>query len=377
MPINVLAYVHLRNIYGSTGAGRVARQMIEHLAVDPDVSMNILADREDHRKIVSKVGAPWSDFQYQFFRHDTSRQQALWLLTHRPHAEAFDSTADVVYCTGESYVPTKRAKLVVTLHDAAFFEPDAHPVKLSTLTQKWKWKILYKVLSDRADLFHTVSQFSADRLAHFFPSLKSRLYVVPNAIPPRFFEPVSAEGESFLVSSGLKERPFILLPRGLHYRKNADLVLQAWKILQQRYPDLKLVVTSHCDPTYAEQAKALGDSVMLTDFVSDEALCSIYHAAQLVWFPSRYEGFGIPVLEAMACQTPVVASNAASLPEVAGDAAILVSRDDIAEHIEAISGLLEDAQLREEMRHRGALHAQQFTWQKSAAKLKQAFLSIC
>jgi len=377
MPINVLAYVHLRNIYGSTGAGRVARQMIEHLAIEPDVSVNILADREDYRKIVPKVGAPWSDFHYHFFRHDTSRQQALWLLTHRPRAEAFDASADIVYCTGESYVPTRRAKLVVTLHDAAFFEPDAHPVKLSTITQKWKWRILYNVLSDRADLFHTVSQFSADRLAHFFPSLRSRLCVVPNAIPPRFFEPVSAEGESFLVFSGLKDRPFVLLPRGLNYRKNADLVLQAWKILQQHYPDLKLVVTSHCDPIYAEKAKSFGDSVMLTGFVSDEVLCSIYHAAQLVWFPSRYEGFGIPVLEAMACRTPVVASNTASIPEVAGHAAILVSRDVVSEHVDAIRGLLEDAQLREEIRHRGTLHAQQFTWQNSAAKLKQAFLSIC
>lgn len=376
MPINVLAYVHLRNIYRSTGAGRVARQMIEHLAVEPDVSVNILADREDHRKVVHKVGAPWSNFHYHFFRHDTSRQQALWLLTHRPPAETFDSSADVVYCTGESYVPTRRAKLVVTLHDAAFFESDAHPVKLSTITQKWKWKLLYKVLSDQADLFHTVSQFSADRLAHFFPSLKSRLFVVPNAISPRFFEPVSAEGESFLVFSGLKDCPFVLLPGGLNYRKNADLVLQTWKILRQHYPDLKLVVTSRCDPIYAEKAKSLGDSVMLTGFVSDEVLCSMYHAAQLVWFPSRYEGFGIPVLEAMACRTPVVASNAASLPEVAGDAAILVSRDVVAEHVDAISGLLEDAQLREKMRHRGTLHAQQFTWQKSAAKLKQAFLSI-
>lgn len=376
MPINILAYVHLRNIYGSTGAGRVARQMIEHLAVEPDISLSILADREDHRKIVPKVGAPWSDFQYQFFRHDTSRQQALWLLTHRPWAETFDSSADIVYCTGESYVPTKRAKLVVTLHDAAFFEPDAHSVKPSTIVQKWKWKLLYSVLSDRASLFHTVSQFSADRLAHFFPRLKSRLCVVPNAIPPRFFGPVSAEGESFLELSGLKKQPFILLPRGLYYRKNADLVLQAWKILHEQYPELKLVVTSHCDPSYAEKAKALGDSVILTGFVSDEALCSIYHAAQIVWFPSRYEGFGIPVLEAMACQTPVIASNAASLPEVVGNAAILVSRDDITEHVEAIGELLEDGQLRQEMCHRGILHAQQFTWQKSAAKLKQAFLSI-
>lgn len=374
--MNVLTYVHLRNIYGSTGAGRVARQITEHLAQQPDIKLHILADSEDYHKTVYKVGTPWTDFSYHFFRSETSWQQARWVFTGNPVAESFWPETQIVYCTAESYVPTEKARLVVTLHDAAFFERDAHQANWSVLKQKVKWKLLYSLLAKKADLFHTVSNFSAERIAHFFPDIQSRLRVIHNGVPPRFFAPISAEGEKYLQKLGLSNQPFILLPRGLHYRKNAELVLKAWPILQERYPNLKIVVTSHCDPIYIKQAKAMGDSVLVTGFVSDEALCSLYHAAQVVWFPSLYEGFGIPVLEAMACGTPVIVSDSSSLPEVAGDAAILVSTTSITEHIDAIDTLLKDLHLREELIKRGKDRAKLFTWQRSATQLQQYFLSL-
>jgi glycosyltransferase involved in cell wall biosynthesis len=378
--MNVLAYVHLRNIYNSTGAGRVARQIIEHLRQEPDVNLHFLADRNDLKKIFQRQESPWIDFNYHCFNPSTSKQQARWIFTHRPVAESFWSDTQIVYCTGESYVPTKRSRLVVTLHDAAFFEPDAHRQTWATFQQKFKWKILYGVLSRKADLFHTVSHFSAERIAHFFPKLKSRIRVIHNAVPPRFFQPTLPEGDQFLQHLNLLDRPFILLPRGLWYRKNADLVLQAWSFLHTRHPDLQLVISSHCDPAYQERVQALGktlkDTVILTGFVSDDELCSLYHAARLVWFPSLYEGFGLPVLEAMACGTPVVASNASALPEVAGDAALLVSPHKVDEHVEVIEMLLQQESMRQQLSLRGKLHAQQFTWERSAAQLRQHFQSL-
>ncbi len=373
--MNVLAYVHLRNIYNSTGAGRVARQIVEHLRLEPDVNLHFLADRRDLAQIVQRQESPWLDFTYHCFNSSTSQQQAWWILTHRPLAESFWEDTQIVYCTGESYVPTKRARLVVTLHDAAFFEPGAHHKTQTNVQQQFKWRLLYSVLSRKADLLHTVSHFSAERIAHFFPSLKSRLRVIHNAVPPRFFQPTAPEGDRLLQRSNLIDRPFILLPRGLWYRKNADLVLQAWSVLHTRHPELQLVVSSHCDRVYQERIQAFRN-VILTGFVSDDELCSLYHAAQLVWFPSRYEGFGLPVLEAMACGTPVVASNASALPEVAGDAALLVSPHSADEHIEAIETLLQQASMRQQLSLRGQLHAQQFTWERSAAQLRQQFQSL-
>lgn len=368
--MNLLAYVHLRNIHCSTGAGRVARLLTENLATQPGMNLRVLADPEDHRRVISQVGRPWNDYQYHFFGKETSRQQAQWFFCGGPRAEQYWPDVQVTFCTAESYVPTKRSRLVVTLHDAAYFEQGAHPRTFAVMKQQWKWKLLYRTLTRKVDMFHTVSHFSAERLGHFFPEIRSRLRVVHNAVAPRFFQPVSAAGEAFLQKKGLANRPFVFLPRGLHHRKNGDLVLKAWPQIHKLYPDARLVATM-CEPEYRHRAEALGDSVLLTGFVDDEALCSMYHAARVVWFPSLYEGFGLPVLESMACGTPVVASNNTSIPEVAGQAAILVSSAKPGEHVSAIDSLLRNPSLRNEYARRGSARARQFTWDSSALQLRK------
>ena len=372
-PLNLLAYVHLRNIHRSTGAGRVARQLTEHLALRDDVKIELLADPGDKERILPLVGAPWTEFRYHLFQKETSRQQAYWFLLDRPRAEKYWPEAQIMYCTAESYVPTKTARLAVTLHDAAYFEPAAHLRDKSFSAQKIKWQLLYRKLDRKADLFHTVSQFSADRLGHFFPHIRSRLRVVHNAVTPHFFEPVTAAGNNYIRGVGLADRPFILVPGGLHFRKNAELVLAAWPALRERFPDLVLAVINHSNPAYIERAKALGDRFRVLGFVPDDGLRALYAAAQIVWFPSRYEGFGLPVIEAMACGTPVVTSRASSLPEIAGDAAILASPESAAAHLEALEGLLTSESLRQDLADRGRLRAREFTWSRSAERLKTYF----
>ena len=159
--VKVLSYVHLRNIYRSTGVGRVARALTENLARSTDIELQVLADPEDHRKVVDKVGEPWTSFRYHFFRHDTSRQQALWYLTNGPCAESYWPETDLVYCTAESYVPVRKARLVISCHDAQHFEPGVHKTSLWLLKQRFKWKLLFGRLAQKADLFHMISKYSA------------------------------------------------------------------------------------------------------------------------------------------------------------------------------------------------------------------------
>jgi glycosyltransferase involved in cell wall biosynthesis len=371
--LNLLAYVHLRNIHGSTGAGRVARHMTEHLAMRPDINLHVLADAADHQRIVPLAAQPWNEFRYHFMQGETSRQQAKWFLLNRPCAEGYWPQADLVYCTAESYVPVKKAKLAVTLHDAAYLEDGAHSRNFAFQQQRLKWRLLYAKLARRADMFHTVSHFSAERLAHFYPQIKNRLRVVHNAVAPHFFHAVPLDGVSYLESSGLAGKPFILVPGGLHFRKNADLILQAWPLLHQLHPGLVLAIVNHSDPFYSEKALSLGGSVRLLGFVPDHALRALYSSAHLVWFPSRYEGFGLPVIEAMACGAAVVASDSSSLPEIAGNAALLASPTNPSDHVDAVDCILSKAQLRDEFRARGIARAADFTWTQSAAQLKTCF----
>jgi glycosyltransferase involved in cell wall biosynthesis len=282
----------------------------------------------------------------------------------------------VVHCAAESYVPTRRARLAVTVHDAAFFEPDGAAHR-GGWVQRAKWRLLYRRLAKRADLFHTVSHFSAARLAHHVPAIADRLRVVHNAVTPLFFAPTTAAGQAYLDAEGLADRPFVLLPRGLHYRKNADLVLEAWPAVQQQHPDVRLVVTSHNDPAYVARARArFGDDVVITDFISDDALHALYGAACVTWMPSRYEGFGLPVLESMARGTPVVASDSSSLPEVAGEAALLVPPTDADAHVQALEALLRDPALRDDLRARGRARAEQFTWRRAADDMYAHFQTL-
>lgn len=374
--MNVLAYVHLRNIHRSTGAGRVARQLVEHVARRDGVNVHILADARDYAAIIPQVGHPWSGYQYHFFSSDSSVQQAKWLVLNSPKAESFWQDVQIVHCTGESYVPTRNRQLVVTLHDAAYFDKGAHPANYATFKQQLKWRLLFAALSRTADLFHTVSNFSAERIATAFPAMRSRLKVIYNGVPSIFYDPVGSIGKEYLDGMGLSNQPYILLPGGLHFRKNADLVLKAWSVLKERVPDLKLVIAGHCDPAYAARASGLGPSVVLAGFVDDSCLAALYQAAQTVWFPSRYEGFGLPVVESMACGTPVVSSSSAAVPEIAGNAAILANPDSVSEHVDAVESLVNSGRLRAEMGQRGKKRAELFTWAAAAANLHQAYASL-
>jgi len=374
--MNILSYVHLRNIYRSTGVGRVARELTEHLAALPGVSLEVLADPWDYREIVHKVGGPWSNYRYQFMEHETSRQQLLWYLRNSPTAESYWPDTQLVYCTAESYVPVRKARLAISCHDTQHLETGAHKMSYPLLKQRFKWKLLFDRLEAKADMFHMISQFAADRTGHFFPNLRSRLRVVPNAASECFFRPPTEAGNRILSQLGIADRPYVLVPGGLHHRKNADLILDAWPHIQHRHPELTLVVINHSDPAYLLRAQALAPSLILAGYQEEETLVALYNAAQLVWFPTRYDGFGMPVIEAMACGAPVVSSNSSAIPEIAGDAAILLSPDKMTDHIETISALTEDGRARAKLSQLGRERAQQYRWARSAQQLAEEFASL-
>jgi glycosyltransferase involved in cell wall biosynthesis len=374
--MNLLTYVHLRNIYRSTGVGRVARELTEQLSRIDSIHQEILADSTDHASVVHKVGGPWEHFRYHLFQSDTSRQQMRWYLTNRPTAEDYWPQVDLAYCTAESYVPVQRSKLVVSCHDAQLFEAGAHRSSVWLLKQRAKWRMLYQRLAREADAFHMISAFAAERTAHFFPAIKNRLHVIPNAVSEAFFCPPTEAGMAVLDRLGVRDKQYIFVPGGLHYRKNADLILEAWPQIARLHPDLRLVVANHSDPLYLERAKALAPSLLLAGYQEEQPLVALYRSAQLVWFPTRYDGFGLPVIEAMACGTPVVSSNTTGIPEVSGGAAVLLSPDRPSDHVDAIDALLRNGNELSRYSAEGSKRASVFRWKDSACKLASLFASL-
>ena len=372
-PLKVLAFVHLRNIVGSTGAGRVARCLVEHLCCMPDLDLRVLADRGDYQRVIFQAGVPWTDLKTYLFTHDTSAQQARWLFLQRPAAESYWQSPQITYCTAESYVPVLRSKLVVTLHDAAHLEIGVLRRNLKLWRQRVKWNFLYRVLAEKADAFHTVSQFSAERLAHYWPRIRNRLHVIPNGVAECFLSNAPVDPSPVLNQLGLTNTRFVLLPCGLQYRKNADLILRAWPLIREKQKDLKLVTTNVSEAEYAALARTMDGSIKQVGHVSDNALKALYQSAEAVWFPSLYEGFGMPVLEAMACGAPVLTSKGTAIQEIAGEAALLVNPRDLSAQVEALLWLVEDRKVAAIYGSRGAVHSRNFTWQRSAQLMRNLF----
>jgi glycosyltransferase involved in cell wall biosynthesis len=164
-------------------------------------------------------------------------------------------------------------------------------------------------------------------------------------------------------------------------RKNYRRLIQAFSNLRPLASDLQLVIVGGrgwlYDSILAEvQQLGLEGCVKFPGFVDDEDLPALYSAAVLFAFPSLYEGFGLPVLEAMACGTPVVTSNTSSLIEVGGDAALLVEPTRVDAIEDAMRRILEDADLRQQLVQRGFQQARRFTWDKAASQLKEIYERI-
>jgi glycosyltransferase involved in cell wall biosynthesis len=197
------------------------------------------------------------------------------------------------------------------------------------------------------------------------------MHIIPYGVS-KLFQPLAAE----LVESIVRDRfnirkPYVLYVGSLTERKNLVRLLRAFAKIHHRCPEYLLVLAgprswkqSPIESTVKELN--LWEHVQLTGPVTDHELPALYNGASLFAFPSLYEGFGLPVLEAMACGAPVVTSNTSSLPEVAGDAAILVDPLNVEQIAEAMWLVLSQPALAAALREKGLARAAQFTWERTA-----------
>ena len=260
---------------------------------------------------------------------------------------------------------------VVTVHDTM---PLDHPGILGSSLKRAVMRVWLHLAVARARLVLTPSRASAEDVLRRWPSARSRLRVVPNAVDPRFLPATRDEIGRARHRLGL-DLPYLLCVAPQRPHKNISRLLEAWSTLPAGDHALVLVGGRPPDGSVGRVAPqgARRGRVVRVDEVPEDDLPAVYSGATAVVVPSLREGFGLPVLEAMACGTPVACSNSTALAEVAGDAAFLFDPQRVQGMAAALQRLIRDGELRSALHHRGLRQAARFPPRRLAERMWAAY----
>lgn len=258
--------------------------------------------------------------------------------------------------------PIRAGRQVVTIHDLSVLE---HPEWFSADFVVWYRLMLPKVAHAARHLL-TVSEHSRQSIIRVLGVPAHKVTAVPNGVNLRLFRPQNPEWVRR--KYGLAER-YILFVGAIDPRKNLERLLKAWGQMGDAARAQLVIVGGRAGIFRRVALNGTEKEVRLLGYVPDEDLPALYSGATLFVMPSLFEGFGLTVLEAMACGTPVVSSTAGALPEVGDGAAMQIDPTSVEDITAAMTRLLSDECLRGELRERGLLRASEFSWEKSARRI--------
>jgi len=291
--------------------------------------------------------------------------------------DAFFQGVDLFHATEHLLPPLSSIRTVFTLHDLIFlFHPETHKP-----LNRWFLTLMMPRFLQAADAIIAVSECTKRDAIRFYNIPEEKITVIYEGVSSRFRPADPKTVQAIQDKYGLPER-FILYVGTIEPRKNLTALLEAYAELRRRLePPPGLVFTGKKGWLYEgffRRLRELGleDKVTFTGYVPDEDLPALYSAATVFAFPSLYEGFGLPPLEAMACGTPVITSSASSLPEVVGEAGILVDPYDVGGLVRAMKRVLMDEGKRKEMRGKGLRQAARFSWEKTARETLKVYRSM-
>lgn len=272
----------------------------------------------------------------------------------------------------------KNCPFVITLHDVI-------PYKMPETVGETYLRIFNEEMPNIVSLCDgiiTVSQFSREDIAKAFNFPKDKIYVTHLAAEDIYCPLNKVDCEDLIKACYGISGDYILYIGGFSPRKNIVGLIEAFSKLMNRYKkDIKLVIAGKQGKSYSiykNRAIELGmeDKVLFPGFIEMEHLPHLYNAATALAYPSFYEGFGLPPVEAMACGTPVITSNVTSIPEVLGNSAIFINPLDVDDICEAMYNLLSDENLRDDLILKGLVRSSELSWNKTAANTLIAYNKI-
>ena len=291
---------------------------------------------------------------------------------------------DVFHMPNRSIPYLLPAPYVATLHDISNI---LYPVeKLSRWARAIRRHVLIRGLRRAARVMAVSKTTKRDAIKYL--GLDEALFeVVPDAVDRRIAQPVKDEERAMILDRYQIRDPFVLYAGRIQPHKNLPRLIEAFAVVKKelenhpQYHNLRLIiigdqVTALPEVRLAVMKARIQNWVRFLGFIQVETLRVFYEAAQVFLFPSLYEGFGLPPLEAMAQGTPVVTSNVSSLPEVVNGAAVLVNPQNVFDIARGLREALLDEALREELRRRGYAQTQQFSWDESARRVLEVYRSV-
>jgi glycosyltransferase involved in cell wall biosynthesis len=355
------------------GIGRYVRGLIGAL---------LALDHDNHYSLFAASPAPLPATPFRVRRvpfHD------IWLMRiwHRARlplpAELITGRVDLFHSPDFTLPPTLPGiPTVLTVHDLSFVrDPDSADDRLRTYLNRVVPRSVRRATHVLAD-----SEATRQDLISLWDTPPDKVTVIYCGVEPHF-RPVTEPAGLAAVRAryDLGAGPYIFSVGTLQPRKNYRRLVQAFAPLVARHPDLSLVIAGgrgwKDEDILAEPERlGLGNRVRFPGFVADDDLPALLSAAELFAYPSLYEGFGIPILEAMACGTPVIASDRSSLPEVTGDAGLQVDPLDVTALTAGLERLLTDHEVRTDLIRRGRERAAQFTWPAAARRLLAVYTRL-
>ncbi len=292
--------------------------------------------------------------------------------------EKFFGYPNIVHGTNYSVYPCHKSRKVMNLYDLTFIK---YPHFTNSVVETYTAKV--KQCLEWTDLVLTISESSKQDIIKYLQVDEKKVVVTPLA--SRYHTDYFADGRIKELSKQIQydfSQPYLLFVSTIEPRKNIKGIISAFNYLKEKHKiphNLVMIGRKgwHYEPIFTAIEKSpWKNKIHHLDYLSDELVALFYAKADVFVYPSHYEGFGLPVLEAMTIGTPVVTSNTSSLPEVAGDAALLINPDEPMQLAEAILKLITDSELRQEFIEKGKERAKTFSWERTATETLKAYRSI-